>query len=341
MAVVAGPPVLCLSRIWKIARFRFASPERGFSMGTQRRPFADREKVAILKRRLIDKVPVSDPREERDPYPNPFHDRLKNFFDNGRLAFAHGRPGRKAKTVGTARQARIEQPEAKLPQKDEVMAELMEAHPELKKVVGSSDRLPGPSRHPRPQAGGGAPTAETTAPGRARGAAASTSGHGSAGHRFRRDPRRRPDGRRPATAGLPGPDPARRPATRPGPAARLDRRRRPVLPRQPRRPDLPLLQVRPPRRRPGPPGPGHATNALRRGARPPPAPEHPVAAASLPGIREPGRGSRGGRTSNRYKGVRLNESIDPLPANSNGRTFQIGLNQDIIAPAARRRPQAA
>ena len=117
MAVVAGPPVLCLSRIWKIARFRFASPERGFSMSTQRRPFADHEKVAILKRRLIDKVPVSDPREERDPYPNPFHDRLKNFFDNGRLAFAHGRPGRKAKTVGTARRPASSSPKPSSPRR--------------------------------------------------------------------------------------------------------------------------------------------------------------------------------------------------------------------------------
>jgi transposase len=105
-------------------------------MSTQRRHFADHEKVAILKRHLIDKVPVSDLCDELDLYPNQFYDWLKKFFENGHLAFANGRPGRKAKTVETAQQARIEQLEAKLHKKNEVMAELMEAHTELKKSLG-------------------------------------------------------------------------------------------------------------------------------------------------------------------------------------------------------------
>ena len=102
-------------------------------MTKQRRHFADHEKVAILKRHLIDKVPVSDLCDELDIYPNQFYDWLKKFFENGHLAFANGR---KAKAVEDAQQAKIQKLEAKLARKNEVMAELMEAYTEQKKSLG-------------------------------------------------------------------------------------------------------------------------------------------------------------------------------------------------------------
>ena len=105
-------------------------------MSKARRHFTGAEKVAILKRHLIDKVPVSDLCDELDLYPNQFYDWLKKFFENGHLAFANGRTGRKPKTVESAQQARIQQLEAKIHKKNEVMAELMEAHTELKKNLG-------------------------------------------------------------------------------------------------------------------------------------------------------------------------------------------------------------
>ena len=102
-------------------------------MNKPRRHFADHEKVAILKRHLLDKVPVSDLCDELDIYPNQFYDWLKKFFENGHLAFANGR---KAKAVEDGQQAMIHKLEAKLVRKNEVMAELMEAHTELKKNLG-------------------------------------------------------------------------------------------------------------------------------------------------------------------------------------------------------------
>jgi transposase len=102
-------------------------------MNKPRRHFADHEKVAILKRHLIDKVPVSDLCDELDLYPNQFYDWLKKFFENGHLAFANGR---KNKPAENAHQAKIQKLEAKLQKKNEVMAELMEAHTELKKSLG-------------------------------------------------------------------------------------------------------------------------------------------------------------------------------------------------------------
>jgi transposase len=102
-------------------------------MNKQRRHFADHEKVAILKRHLIDKVAVSDLCDELDIYPNQFYDWLKKFFENGHLAFANGRKGR---AVEGAKDKKIEQLEAKVARKNEVMAELMEAHTLLKKELG-------------------------------------------------------------------------------------------------------------------------------------------------------------------------------------------------------------
>jgi transposase-like protein len=105
-------------------------------MNKPRRHFADHEKVKIIKRHLLDKVPISDLCDELDIYPNQFYDWLKKFFENGHLAFAGSRNGRKAKAAEDAKDKKIEQLEAKLQRKNEVVAELMEEHVQLKKTLG-------------------------------------------------------------------------------------------------------------------------------------------------------------------------------------------------------------
>jgi transposase-like protein len=102
-------------------------------MNKPRRHFTDQEKVAILKRHLLDKVPVSDLCDELALHPTQVYDWLKKFFENGHLAFANGR---KSKSAEEAQQAKIQQLEAKLVRKNEVMAELMEALTEEKKRNG-------------------------------------------------------------------------------------------------------------------------------------------------------------------------------------------------------------
>ena len=102
-------------------------------MNKQRRHFADHEKVAILKRHLIDKVPISDLCDEFDLHPNQVYDWLKKFFENGHLVFANGR---KSKAVEQAKDQKIQQLQAKLARKNEVMVELMEALTEEKKRNG-------------------------------------------------------------------------------------------------------------------------------------------------------------------------------------------------------------
>ena len=98
-----------------------------------RRHFSGAEKVAILKRHLLDKVPVSDLCQELGLQVNQFYHWQQQFFENGHAAFENGR---KSRTVEDSQQKKIEQLEAKLTRKNEVMAELMEAHTQLKKDLG-------------------------------------------------------------------------------------------------------------------------------------------------------------------------------------------------------------
>src|SRR5271170_2235113 len=102
-------------------------------MNKPRHHFLGTEKVAILKRHLIDKVPISDLCDELGLYPNQLYGWLKEFFENGQAAFDNGR---KAKALEDAKDQKIQKLEAKLSRKNEVMAELMEAFTEEKKRNG-------------------------------------------------------------------------------------------------------------------------------------------------------------------------------------------------------------
>ena len=102
-------------------------------MTRQRRHFSGPEKVAALKRHLVEKVPVSDLCDELGIAPNLFYRWQKEFFENGHSAFDNGR---KAKAVEDAKDSKIQQLEAKLQRKNEVLGELMEEHVQLKKELG-------------------------------------------------------------------------------------------------------------------------------------------------------------------------------------------------------------
>ena len=102
-------------------------------MNKPRRHFSGPEKVAILKRHLLEKTPVSDLCDELDLTPNQFYRWQQEFFENGHRAFDNGR---QAKAVEDAQDRKIEHLEAKLQRKNEVMAELMEEHTLLKKSLG-------------------------------------------------------------------------------------------------------------------------------------------------------------------------------------------------------------
>ena len=104
-------------------------------MKQQRKHYTAEEKVAILSRHLLEQEPVSKLCDELGLQPTVFYRWQKEFFENGAAAFQS-----KVRVNHQAEQERIEYLEKKLQRKDEVLAELMEEHVALKKVLGNSDR---------------------------------------------------------------------------------------------------------------------------------------------------------------------------------------------------------
>jgi transposase len=100
-------------------------------MRKERKHCTSEEKVAILRRHLLDKVPVSDLCEELGLQPTVFYRWQKEFFENGSTAFQG-----KTRQNHPAEQQRIDFLEKKIQTKDEVLAELMAEHIALKKSLG-------------------------------------------------------------------------------------------------------------------------------------------------------------------------------------------------------------
>ena len=98
-----------------------------------RRHFTPQEKVAIVKRHLLEGIAISTVCDEFQINPTLFYLWQRQLFENAHLTFENGR---KVRAACDANVLRIQQLEAKLVRKNEVMAELMEAHTELKKSLG-------------------------------------------------------------------------------------------------------------------------------------------------------------------------------------------------------------
>jgi transposase len=96
-----------------------------------RKQYSAQEKVAILRERLLEGKPLSEVCECHDLQPTVFYAWQKQFFENGAAAFQ--KPGRRQVD---RRDEKIEKLEAKLTQKNEVLAELMQEHVQLKKELG-------------------------------------------------------------------------------------------------------------------------------------------------------------------------------------------------------------
>jgi transposase-like protein len=96
-----------------------------------RKHYTAEEKVAILRRHLLEGAVVSSLCDELGLQPTVFYRWQKEFFENGAAAFQT-----KARTNHPAEQERIEYLEKKIQRKDEVLAELIEEHVALKKSLG-------------------------------------------------------------------------------------------------------------------------------------------------------------------------------------------------------------
>ena len=104
-------------------------------MRKQRKHYTAEQKLALLRRHLIDKVPVSELCEDRGLQPTVFYRWQKDLFENGAAALERTN-GRREARARDAEARRNEALRAKLARKDEVLAELMEEHLALKKSLG-------------------------------------------------------------------------------------------------------------------------------------------------------------------------------------------------------------
>jgi transposase-like protein len=122
----------CFSRKWRDATAELYYNSAGVSpMRKPRKNYTPSEKVAILRRHLLDRVPVSDLCDGHQLSPTLFYLWQKQFFENGAAAFE-----RKNTPAETTHLRTIAALREKLQRKNEVVAELMEEHIQLKKELG-------------------------------------------------------------------------------------------------------------------------------------------------------------------------------------------------------------
>ena len=87
--------------------------------------------MALLRRHLVEKVPVSTLCDEAGIQPTVFYRWQERLFQSHEAVFQRSTTGQQ-----TQQQARVELLEKKMRQKDEVIVELMTEHVALKKANG-------------------------------------------------------------------------------------------------------------------------------------------------------------------------------------------------------------
>jgi transposase-like protein len=99
----------------------------------ERRRFDAKDKVKIIREHLIDKRPLSEVCQQYGIAPTQFYQWQKQFFEQGAAVF-------EPKKITVSKEYELENTvkklTRKLAQKDEVIAEIMASHVELKKSLG-------------------------------------------------------------------------------------------------------------------------------------------------------------------------------------------------------------
>ena len=97
-----------------------------------KRTFAAEDKVAAIRRHLLEGIPVSDLCDELKIKPTQYYAWQKQFFENGSIAFQRGNAKNRKQPIDR----KIAALQDKLRRRDEVVAELLEEHVQLKKELG-------------------------------------------------------------------------------------------------------------------------------------------------------------------------------------------------------------
>jgi transposase-like protein len=101
-------------------------------MRKQRKTYTPEEKVAIIRKHLLEGVAVSDLCDEYGLHPTVYYRWQKEFFEGGAVAFAK----ESDRQIGQLKQ-RLAEAEAQLGRKNEVLAEVMEEYVRCKKNAGA------------------------------------------------------------------------------------------------------------------------------------------------------------------------------------------------------------
>jgi transposase-like protein len=88
--------------------------------------------MAILRQHLLEGRPVSEVCDQHNLQPTVFYRWQKQLFEQGAIVFEQRRDTEKSRL-----KRQVEQLEAKMQKKHEVLSELMEEHIELKKELGA------------------------------------------------------------------------------------------------------------------------------------------------------------------------------------------------------------
>jgi transposase len=108
---------------------------------SKRRHFTADQKAAIVRRHMVDKVPVSDLCDEYGIQPSVLHSWHKQAADNLAKVFDSLKGGDRARAAREGELARKDQQiaalEARLAKKDSVIADISEEHLALKKTLGA------------------------------------------------------------------------------------------------------------------------------------------------------------------------------------------------------------
>ena len=101
-----------------------------------RKQFTPEQKVAMVRRHLIENVPVSNLCDEFGIHATQYYNWQKQLFENAEGAFARRPNKANVKRQHNAHEKKISQLEEKLQGRNEVVAELMQEHVQLKKELG-------------------------------------------------------------------------------------------------------------------------------------------------------------------------------------------------------------
>lgn len=101
-------------------------------MRKKQKRYSAQEKINIIRKHLLDGVPISDVCEEYEIQPSVFYRWQKTLFEQGSQVFERGQD-----RPAVQQQRQIETLREKLRKKDEVLAEVMEEYVALKKSSGA------------------------------------------------------------------------------------------------------------------------------------------------------------------------------------------------------------